>query len=391
MTLLKALLVLAFAVFAAVWAPASASAEAVRYTPQAFADAQAADRLIVLHFNAFWCPTCGVQRPALQDVLDQVAQTPQLQGLIVFTVNFDTQTETVKRFNVQAQSTLIIFKGKTEVGRLTGETDPSVIKALLIKAQTSTPEQLQAALIKASVLSVGSYFLGAVAGVLSILSPCVLPLIPLVVGDAAAAHQFGVLALASGVAVSYVAIGLFVATIGLSIGLDVQTFRIAGAVLMALAGILLLSEPLQERFELAGGRLATAANGLMTRMTPAGLGGQFLFGILLGAVWSPCVGPTLAAAVTLAAQRVALGQVGLVMLAFGLGAAIPLGIIGALSRQALARWRGRLGEVGRAGKAIFAVLMIAIGGLIVTGFDRDAETYLLQISPQWLTNISIGV
>lgn len=384
----KTLPILAFAILAAVSASASA-AEPVPFTTEAFADAQAAHRLIVVHVNAFWCPTCGVQRPILEDILDKVAQSPELSGLTIFTVDFDSQQDVVQRFNANVQATLIVFNGQTEMGRLTGETDPAVIKALLIKAKTSTPQEVQAVVVKAKIISLGSYALAALAGVLSILSPCVLPLIPLIVGDAAAAHRFGALALSIGVAVSYVAVGLFVATIGLSIGLGANAFRMAAAVWMALAGIVLLSEPLQARFEVASGRFGAAAGQLMAGITPRGMGGQFLLGLLLGAVWTPCVGPTLAAAITLAAQREAVGQAALVMLAFGLGAAIPIMLIGTLSRRALIRWRGRMAEAGRAGKVVLGVLLVVIGGSILSGIDRDMETFLLQVSPHWLTDTTI--
>jgi cytochrome c biogenesis protein CcdA len=79
---------------------------------------------------------------------------------------------------------------------------------------------------------VGTYALGAVAGVLSTLSPCVLPLLPIVIGSAAGAHRFGAVALAGGVALSYAATGLFVASFGFDIGLDGDIFRAAAAILL---------------------------------------------------------------------------------------------------------------------------------------------------------------
>lgn len=384
----KIRLILALAVVIAGTAPAGA-AEPAPFTDKAFADAQAAGQLIVLHINAFWCPTCGAQRPVLADILDEAAQSPQLSDLVIFTIDFDSQPDVVQRFNVQMQGTLIVFKGRTEVGRLTGETDPVAIRALLLKAETSTPEEVQKSLIASRLLTVGSYALAVLAGILSVLSPCVLPLIPLVVGGAATAHRYGALALASGVAISYVVVGLFLATIGLSLGLNAEALRRTAAVIMILSGVVLMSEQLQERFALLGGGLGDAANRLIARITPNGLGGQFAIGILLGAVWSPCVGPTLAAAATLAAQRETLGQVALVMLLFGLGAAVPLTLIGMLSRQAVLRWRERMGRAGRVGKLILGGLLVVIGGTILTGFDRTMETYLLEISPSWLTSITI--
>jgi len=145
---------------------------------------------------------------------------------------------------------------------------------------------------------------------------------------------------------------------------------------------------LQERFAVASNGFGGIADRLAARLTPAGLPGQFVVGLLLGAVWSPCVGPTLGAAATLAAQREALGEVALVMLLFGLGAALPLLVIGTLSRAALLRWRGRMSIVGHAGKTGLGVFITAIGLFVLSGADRYLETVLVEISPDWLTDIT---
>ena len=74
--------------------------------------------------------------------------------------------------------------------------------------------------------------------------------------------------------------------------------------------------------------LANWANGRLEGRDTGGPAGQFGVGVLLGAVWSPCVGPTLGAASLLAAQGRDLGQVALTMFVFGLGAALPLLALG---------------------------------------------------------------
>jgi cytochrome c-type biogenesis protein len=174
-----------------------------------------------------------------------------------------------------------------------------------------------------SGLDLGSLGLGFLAAALSILSPCVLPLLPLVFGAAAGAHRWGIAALALGLVASFVAIGLFVATIGFSVGLDQDVFRNASAVLLAGLRIVLLSGALQARFALATAGVSNAGNRLMARIAPpgvaSGLGSQLLLGLVLGAVWSPCVGPTLGADSVLASQGRDLGAVAAVMIAFGLG------------------------------------------------------------------------
>jgi len=108
----------------------------------------------------------------------------------------------------------------------------------------------------------------------------------------------------------------------------------------------------------------------------------------LGAVWTPCVGPTLGAASLLAAQGRDLPQVAASMLVFGIGAALPLLIIGLLSRAALQRWRKRALSVSHAIKTALGVLLILIGALILAGFDKRVETVLVDASPQWLTDLT---
>jgi cytochrome c biogenesis protein CcdA len=237
-------------------------------------------------------------------------------------------------------------------------------------------------------LPFGSIGFGFAAGVLSTLSPCVLPLLPLVLGPAIAESRLGLPALVAGLVTSFVAVGLFVATIGFAIGLDGDMFRDASAVLMAVLGVVLLSDSLQQRFAVATGGLSNAGNQLIGRICIGGPGGQFILGLLLGAVWSPCVGPTLGAASVLASQGRNLPSVAAVMIAFGLGTAVPLLVIGTLSREALTRWRSKLMATGKTGKLVLGASALAVAVLILTGFDRSLEAALVAASPAWLTDLT---
>ena len=194
--------------------------------------------------------------------------------------------------------------------------------------------------------------------------------------------------LAMGLAVSFVAIGLFVATVGYSIGLDTELFRNVAAALMIAVGVILLVPRFQERLELVGAPLATWSDRHFGSARQGGLSGLISVGLLLGAVWSPCVGPTLGAASVLAAQGRDLGEVAATMLAFGLGAALPLAALGLLSREALLRWRTRLISGGAHARMLFAIVLVAIGVIVVTGLDKQIETFAVNESPQWLTDLT---
>ena len=176
--------------------------------------------------------------------------------------------------------------------------------------------------------------------------------------------------LAMGLAVSFVAIGLFVATVGYSIGLDTELFRNVAAALMIAVGVILLVPRFQERLALAGAPLATWSDRHFGAARQGGLSGQISVGLLLGAVWSPCVGPTLGAASILAAQGRDLGEVAAAMLAFGLGAALPLAALGLLSREALLRCRTRLISGGTHARMLFAVTLVTIGVMVLIDLDK---------------------
>ena len=235
------------------------------------------------------------------------------------------------------------------------------------------------------ITSIGA---GLLAGILSTLSPCVFPLLPLVIGAATTTQRSGAYWLAGGVATSFTITGLFVATIGFAIGLDGDLFRTASAVFLVLLGLALISSSIQARLGVAAVGLAGAGDRIIRRLALTSAAGQFVVGALLGLVWSPCVGPTLGAASVLAAQRKDLGGVAAVMFAFGVGTTLPMLAVAVLSRTALQRWRKRMLSAGHFGKVAMGLSAVAVGVMILTGIDRQVETALVSASPAWLTDLT---
>ena len=227
----------------------------------------------------------------------------------------------------------------------------------------------------------GSYGFGFLAGLLSTLSPCVLPLIPILIGSALNAHRRAPLALAGGLALSYAILGTAIAWLGVSAGIDTSIFRKIGA-------IVLMSGTLQQRFASATSGIGNAGNTLIGKINLAGLRGQFAVGLVLGIIWSPCVGPTLGAAIVLASQGSQLPQVALLMGIFGAGAAFPVVVLSYASREALSKSRTGLMRAGKAGKMIMGGILVAVAALILTGIDKQLEEWLTDQSPQWLTNLT---
>jgi thioredoxin 1 len=99
------------------------------FTPAAFEAAQASGKPILIDVSASWCPTCKAQAPILSKLMGE----PRFKDVVAFNVDYDSQKDVLKRFNVQRQSTLLVFKGKQEAGRSVGDTNPASIEALLAK------------------------------------------------------------------------------------------------------------------------------------------------------------------------------------------------------------------------------------------------------------------
>jgi cytochrome c-type biogenesis protein len=233
-----------------------------------------------------------------------------------------------------------------------------------------------------------SLALGYAAGLLSTLSPCVLPLLPILVASALAEHRLGLWALAAGLALSFTVVGLFVATIGVAIGIDSTLLhRVAGFLLLGF-GLVMSVPRLEAAFATATAGFARGGNAGLARIGGRGAGGQLAVGALLGVVWTPCVGPTLGAASTLATQGRDLGGVALLMLCFGLGAATPLLVVGALARRAGARSLARWQRAAAAARRVLGIVLVLVGAAIVVGVDKSLETWLVDRSPDWLTRLT---
>jgi cytochrome c biogenesis protein CcdA len=216
----------------------------------------------------------------------------------------------------------------------------------------------------------------------------VLPIVPILLGTAMNAHRRAPIALAAGLAISYTAIGTVLARAGTALRLDPGSLRLLGAGLLGLFALVILSSSLQQRFAAAASRIGNAGNWLLSHLDLKGIYGQFVVGLVLGMIWSPCVGPTLGAAIVLASQGKHLAGSAALMGLFSIGAALPILILGYISRSAMMSIRGGLLQAGRAGKMALGSAMLLIAIATISGTDRQAEAWLVHHSPAWLTDVS---
>ncbi|UWZ87047.1 sulfite exporter TauE/SafE family protein [Occallatibacter riparius] len=211
---------------------------------------------------------------------------------------------------------------------------------------------------------------------------------PILLGTAISMHRRAPIALAAGLAVSYTAIGTILARSGAALGFGPGIARILGAVVLGLFALILLSSELQQRFVIATSRIANTGNWLLSRVSLNGIYGQFVIGIALGMIWSPCVGPTLGTAIVLASQGNELLSSAALMSLFSLGAVLPIVLLAYISRSATIGVRDRLAQAGSMGKAALGSLMLVIAIATVTGKDRLAEAWFVEHSPVWLTSLT---
>ena len=233
-----------------------------------------------------------------------------------------------------------------------------------------------------------SLLLAFVAGLLTTVNPCVLPMLPLVLTGAFAQGRWGPVSLAAGLVLSFTVFGVALTAFGHLIGLDQNTFRYIAAALLLLSGLVLVHGPTQALFARMTTPLAGGANATLDRMSLQGNRGQFLLGTLLGAVWTPCVGPTLGAAIAVASQGENLGYTTLVMAIFGLGMASVFLAIAYASRGVMGKRREKLAGFGAGSRKVFGWLLVAVGIMIISGLDKTLETFLIGVMPDWLLELT---
>jgi cytochrome c biogenesis protein CcdA len=228
----------------------------------------------------------------------------------------------------------------------------------------------------------GSAFLSFAAGLVTILNPCVLPLVPILVASALGKSRFGPLALAGGLVTSFTLFGFIVIAFGFSLGINEQAVRLFAGAMLAAAGVVLLVPQAQAALSAVAAPISNFGNRRLASVSGEGWTGQFAIGLLLGIVWAPCVGPTLGVAIAAASQGENLVSSFFIFLIFGLGVATSVLAFAYGSRKAMGERRKTLSTLAKYGKPLFGAALLAVGLMVLTGFDKVIEIALLDVLPQ---------
>ncbi len=231
-------------------------------------------------------------------------------------------------------------------------------------------------------------FFGYLAGLLTLINPCVLPVLPIVLASAMQAGRYGPLAIAAGMCISFVTLGMLIATFGHSIGLNDTRMSEIGAVMMIVFGLFLLVPKLNTAFATATASMSSSADSTFSSMPVTNIKSHFIGGLLLGAIWSPCVGPTLGGAISLASQGKNLGWAFLTMLSFGLGVSTVIIALGYGTQGAIKRRQNSMRGLAQKAKPVMGITFLLVGVMIFFKFHHVIEGWLISVLPSWFQNLS---
>lgn len=231
--------------------------------------------------------------------------------------------------------------------------------------------------------------LGFLAGALTLINPCVLPVLPIVLASATGQDRRGPLYLSAGMSVSFVTLGLVLARLGPALGVTPETVSHVAALVMVAFGLVLLVPALNTRFAAATAGFAAQADGGLTRLDQSKPWNMALGGVLLGAVWSPCIGPTLGGAIALASNGDSLGRAAAIMLAFALGVSAVMLALAYGARSALQKRTAWMRAVAAKSKPILGVTFVLVGVTLWFGLFQRLEIWALQNLPIWFNDLSI--
>jgi cytochrome c-type biogenesis protein len=228
-------------------------------------------------------------------------------------------------------------------------------------------------------------YIGAfVAGLLSFLSPCVLPLIPSYItyitgisfADLQAEHPSHIIrqktilhsiCFICGFTTVFVLLGASATYIGSFLSENAIVIRKAGGILLVILGIH-VTGMIPLRFLLGEKRISI-------KHKPAGYAGSFLVGIAFAAGWTPCIGPILAAILAVAATAERVYQGILLLLLYSLGLGLPF-LVSALAMHSFLTMFNRFKKYIRVFEVITGVFLIVIGVLIYTNWLSRLSGYL---------------
>lgn len=232
------------------------------------------------------------------------------------------------------------------------------------------------------------YFFTFLAGIVTVLSPCVLPVLPAILSAGIGKGRYRPFGVILGLMLSFAFFTLSLSFLVHFLGISANALRYIAIVIIGLFGVIMLFPYLSDRFALWTSSIGNLGSSLQSQSKEAsknnGFFSGFLLGTALGLVWTPCAGPILAAVTTLVATQQVTLQIVLLTLTYSLGTGIPLFLIAYGGNQALNKFPW-LTQHTEGIKKFFGVLMI----LTAVGLGFNLEVALQQFAIKYIPSFQI--
>ncbi|MBI1871845.1 cytochrome c biogenesis protein DipZ, partial [Candidatus Collierbacteria bacterium] len=219
-----------------------------------------------------------------------------------------------------------------------------------------------------------------ISGLLTILAPCIWPLLPLILSTTATGGRKKPLGVVLGIVLSFAIFTLSISYLVRAIGFDPNSLRTLAVVVITLMGFALVFPAIGARAEVIVGRIGSFVK--LPQRERDGLSTGFITGLALGVVWSPCAGPILATIATLAATRMVSTETVAMALTYSGGVGIPLFFFATFGRNFLTKGRFLSAYTGRI-QQFLGIVMIVTAVAIWTNYDKVIQAKLLDVFPAY--------
>lgn len=231
------------------------------------------------------------------------------------------------------------------------------------------------------------FLLAFVAGAITVTSPCIIPILPIILGSVLKDHNWYPVYLVLGMSTTFTVLGVLFGAFGSNLPIDRIFLNQLAIWLIGLMGAVLLVKPLGDLFSRGTSVLTSWLGSRGPKANQLGQPGEaFVLGSLLGIVWAPCAGPILGSIILLASSTGSIVKAGFLLFTYSIGAGIPILIIAYGGKRAVA---GRYFIQERSGqlKTVFGVILIITAVLMATGMLREFESLIVPYVPTWSTQL----
>lgn len=233
-----------------------------------------------------------------------------------------------------------------------------------------------------------------VSGILTVLSPCVLPILPVILGSGIEGDKKRINGVITGLVVSFTLFALILSSLVGLVGISADLLRILAAVLLGIFGLTLVFPKIwiiiQSKLELIlplhlVQKMGQTGQSDENNSKKNSFGGGFLTGAVLGLVWTPCVGPIVATVTTLASLQPFSPVLFVILFVYSLGIALPLNAI-AHGGASVSRHFGWYKKNQAKVRLVFGIIIISTALLIGTGAEKKFQSWVLDNLPESISN-----